>query len=54
MGCKYIFFYARVEELPALNLKQAMDKKINGPIQCKNWREKFTNMVGDYEEEMYE
>lgn len=42
----------RREEIPALYLKQARDKKINGPIHGINWREKFTNMLRDYEKEI--
>lgn len=33
--------------------KTSQGEKINGPIQAMNWREKFTNIVGDYEREIY-
>lgn len=41
------------EEILALYLKQAKDKRSMASIQAINWREKFTNILGDYEREMY-
>lgn len=41
------------EEILALSLKQAKDKRSMAQFKAMNWREKFTNIVGDYEREIY-
>lgn len=37
------------EEIPALYLKEAKDKRSMAQFGAMNWREKFTNIEGDYE-----